>query len=204
MEAAAAQPLMPQPQPQLQLQPQLQPQPPAEPADVQADAHAYLMVQCAKTQQAQAEYERLKNEFAEAQMAADVAKQEAQQIRGQCEQAQQQQAQQQVQVQQQQQAAELRSPCDRPQQPSSLPVVDLCVDSIKEVKIAPAQAASMHASPSAPKADSAAQNTSLNAVATADPVSLRPNLPISTLPTPPMPAHLELSPIHPCTSFPQI
>ena len=77
-------------------------------------------------------------------MAADAAEQEAQQIRAQqqARQQAQQQAQQQVQQQAQQAAAELQSPCDLPQQPSSLLVVgeELSADSIKEVQIAPAQA----------------------------------------------------------------
>ena len=54
-----------------------------------------------------------------------------------------QQQQQQAQQQAQQAAAELQSPCDLPQQPSSLLVVgeELCADSIKDVaRNAPAQA----------------------------------------------------------------
>ena len=80
-------------------------------------------------------------------MAAAAVHQEAHQRLKQAQQAQQQQQQQhqqqrrrwqqQQQQQQQQEAAELQSPCDRPQQPSSL----LGADSIKDdAQIAPAQA----------------------------------------------------------------
>eukprot|EP00964_Phaeocystis_antarctica_P073593 scaffold45164_cov58-Phaeocystis_antarctica.AAC.3 len=129
-EAAVAQPLMPQPQPQPQPQSQPQPQPHA---DSYADAQAHVVFQRAKAQRAKAEYERLQYIFAQAEMAADAAEQEAQQIRAQ--QQAQQQAQHQAQQQAQQAAAELQSPCDLPQQPSSMLVVgeELCADSIKDV-----------------------------------------------------------------------
>ena len=121
-------------------------------ADSFADAQAQVVYQRAKAQRAQAEYERLKDIFAQAEMAAVAAEQEGQQIRAemqaqqqakaQQQQTQQQAQQQQAQAQQQQAAAELQSPCDRPQQPSSLLVVgeELCADSINEVQVAPAQA----------------------------------------------------------------
>ena len=98
--------------------------------DPHADAHAYLVFQRARAQQAQAEYERLRCKFAQAQMAADAAEQEAQRQRAQlqallqqaqrqqAQQQAQQQAKQQAQQQQQQAAAELQPPCDRPQQSS--------------------------------------------------------------------------------------
>eukprot|EP00964_Phaeocystis_antarctica_P007051 scaffold3823_cov60-Phaeocystis_antarctica.AAC.4 len=122
MQAAVAQPLVPQPQPQPQSQSQPQPQPQV---DSYADAQAHVVFQRAKAQRAKAEYERLQYIFAQAEMAADAAEQDAQQIR----------AQQQAQQQAQQAAAELQSPCDLPQQPSSLLVVgeELCADSIKDV-----------------------------------------------------------------------
>ena len=67
VEAAVAQPLMPQPLSQAQPQPQLQPLPlPLPQADTFADAQAQVLYQRARAQRAQAEYERLKDIFAQA------------------------------------------------------------------------------------------------------------------------------------------